>query len=58
MRMDSAIKYRRGACGFIYDPSAGDPMNGVAGKTPFEELPEKWNCPVCKVRKVRFSPTR
>ena len=58
MRMDAAISYRCEACGYVYDPNAGDPLNGVAAKTPFEELPAEWHCPVCQARKVKFSPTR
>ena len=38
MRMDAAIKYRCEVRGYTYDPDAGDPMNGIAEKTPFEEL--------------------
>ena len=58
MRMDAAIKYRCEVCGYTYDPNAGDPMNGIAEKTPFGDLPAEWNCPVCKARTVKFSPTR
>lgn len=31
-------------CGYIYDPEAGDPDNGIAPGTPFENLPEDWVC--------------
>jgi len=40
------MKYVCQVCGFIYDPEVGDPDNGVAPGTPFEELPEDWVCPV------------
>ena len=39
-------------CGYIYDPEAGDPDNGIAPGTPFENLPEDWVCPVCGLGKV------
>lgn len=27
-------------CGYVYDPAVGDPENGIAPGTPFEEIPE------------------
>ena len=47
-------KYRCTACGYIYDPEIGDPDNGIEPKTPFEELPDNWVCPVCGVGKDLF----
>ncbi|MDR2687810.1 MAG: rubredoxin [Oscillospiraceae bacterium] len=44
------------ACGYAYDPAAGDPDNGVAPGTPFENLPEDWACPLCGLDKGMFSP--
>ena len=41
-------------CGYVYDSSEGDPGNGVAPGTPFEDLPEDWVCPVCGVGKDMF----
>ena len=41
-------------CGYIYDPEAGDPDNGIAPGTPFENLPEDWVCPVCGLCKEVF----
>lgn len=41
-------------CQYVYDPVAGDPENGVAPGTPFEELPENWVCPVCGAGKDLF----
>ena len=41
-------------CGYIYDPEVGDPDNGLAPGTPFEELPEDWVCPVCSSPKEVF----
>jgi len=43
-------------CQYVYDPSVGDPSNGVPPGTPFEELPDEWVCPVCGVAKSMFVP--
>lgn len=47
-------KHRCIPCGWIYDPAKGDPDNGVAPGTPFEELPEDWSCPLCGADKESF----
>mgnify|MGYP001222986069 CR=1 FL=1 len=47
-------KYKCSICGYVYDPEAGDPDNGIKPGTPFEELPEDWQCPVCGVSKDLF----
>ncbi len=49
-------KYRCIACGYVYDPSEGDPDNNVPAGTPFEKLPEDWVCPLCGVEKRYFEP--
>jgi rubredoxin len=41
-------------CGYIYDPAAGDPDNGVAAGTKFEDVPDSWECPVCGASKDDF----
>lgn len=41
-------------CGYVYDPAVGDPDNGVAAGTAFEDLPEDWVCPVCGAPKDVF----
>ena len=38
-------------CGYVYDPELGDPDNGVAPGTPWEDVPEDWVCPVCGLGK-------
>ena len=43
-------------CGYVYDPEVGDPDNGIAPGTPFEELPDDWTCPLSGVGKTDFSP--
>lgn len=49
-------KYTCDLCGYVYDPAAGDPENGIAAGTPFENLPDDWVCPVCGAAKDQFSP--
>lgn len=41
-------------CGYVYDPAKGDPDNGVAPGTAFEDLPEDWVCPVCGAPREDF----
>ena len=41
-------------CGYVYDPEVGDPDNGIAPGTPWEEVPEDWECPVCGLGKDAF----
>lgn len=41
-------------CGYVYDPAEGDPENGVAAGTPWEELPHEWVCPVCGLEQSDF----
>ena len=53
---DTAMKYVCDICGYVYDPAAGDPDNGVAPGTPWEAVPEDWVCPLCGVGKDQFSP--
>ncbi len=43
-------------CGYVYDPAEGDPENGVAANTKFEDVPEDWVCPVCGAGKEDFTP--
>lgn len=47
-------KYVCTACSYVYDPKLGDPENGIAAGTPFEELPEEWVCPLCGLGKDVF----
>jgi rubredoxin len=50
-------KYVCNVCGYIYDPTEGDPDSGIAPNTNFEDLPDEWVCPICGVGKTDFSPT-
>ena len=47
-------KYECTVCGYIYDPELGDPDNGVEPGTPFESLPDSWECPICGAPKSDF----
>ena len=49
-------KYRCIICDYIYDPELGDPNNGIAAGTSFEDIPDDWNCPLCGVDKSNFEP--
>jgi rubredoxin len=41
-------------CHYVYDPAVGDPSRGIPPGTPFEDLPDAWYCPVCRVHKSMF----
>ena len=47
-------KYVCNVCGYEYDPAVGDPDNGIAPGTKFEDLPADWVCPLCSVDKSHF----
>jgi rubredoxin len=47
-------KYVCTVCGYIYDEEVGDPDNGVAAGTKFEDISEDWVCPLCGVPKSDF----
>lgn len=50
----AAVKYECSVCGYVYDPLLGDPEGDIPPGTPFEELPEDWQCPVCGASKDEF----
>ena len=47
-------KYVCSVCGYIYDEVAGDPDNGIAAGTKWEDVPEDFVCPLCGVGKDQF----
>ena len=49
-------KYKCTICKYEYDPAKGDPTQGIAPGTPFEQLPADWKCPRCKQGKEKFEP--
>lgn len=47
-------KFECEVCGYVYDESVGDPDNGIAAGTKWEDLPADWECPLCSVGKDQF----
>jgi rubredoxin len=47
-------KYVCLVCGYVYDEALGDPENGVAPGTKWEDVPDTWVCPVCGSSKDKF----
>jgi len=43
-------------CDYVYDPEEGDATQGIPPGTPFEDLPDDWECPDCGVGKEEFEP--
>jgi rubredoxin len=41
-------------CGWIYDEALGDPDEGIAPSTAWEDIPEDWSCPDCGASKEDF----
>ena len=48
-------KYVCEVCGWVYDEAVGDPDNGIAPGTKFEDLQEDFACTLCSVGKDNFS---
>ena len=46
-------QYECDLCGYVYDEAAGDPDNGIAPGTKWEDLPADWVCPPVRRRKGR-----
>lgn len=42
-------------CGYIYNPTIGDPECGIAPNTDFYELDAEWTCTICGAGKEEFS---
>jgi rubredoxin len=51
---DEGAVYRCTICGFEYKEKDGDPANGIAPGTKWEDLPDDWVCPLCKHPKSDF----
>ena len=49
------MKYICEVCGFVYDEEKGDPDNGIAPGTKWEDLPDDYVCPLCGVDTSQFS---
>lgn len=48
------MKYICSVCGYEYDEEAGDPANGIAPGTKWENVPDDFSCPLCGVGKNEF----
>ena len=55
--MASTKKYICTICGFIYDEKEGDPDSGISPGTPFEQIPDDWECPDCGATRTISNPT-
>ena len=51
---DEGAVYRCTICGYEYKEKDGDPANGIAPGTKWEDVPEDWVCPLCKHPKSDF----
>lgn len=51
---NNIAKYQCSVCGYIYDPSIGDPDSVIPAGTPFDDLPDDWTCPICGAAKDNF----
>lgn len=43
-------------CEYTYRPERGDPSQGIPPGTPFDDLPEDWQCPKCGASREKFYP--
>jgi len=41
-------------CGYLYDEALGDPDEGLAPGTRWEDIPDDWSCPACGTPKSDF----
>ncbi len=51
-------KYKCKTCGHVYDEQLGDPRQGIAPGTRWEDVPEDWGCPKCGAIKSMFTLMR
>ena len=42
-------------CGYVYDEAEGDPDNGIAPGTKWEDIPDDFVCPLCGMGKDGFN---
>jgi len=48
-------KYTCLVCGYVYDSVHGDPDQGIAPGTLFDDLPDDWTCPKCGAPLMDFT---
>jgi flavorubredoxin/rubredoxin len=58
VKEDTGGKYMCSVCRYVYDPAVGDPKGGIPPGTAFEDIPDDWVCPVCRVPKSMFKPVQ
>ena len=49
------MKFICNVCGYEYDEDLGDPDNGIAPGTKWQDVPDDFTCPLCGVGKEDFS---
>ena len=49
------MKYSCDACGYVYDEATGEPDEGIAPGTTWDDLPGDFTCPYCGAGKNEFS---
>lgn len=49
------MKYVCELCGWVYDEKVGDSELDIEPGTPFDELPEDFECPICYAGKEAFT---
>lgn len=47
-------KYQCRICGYVYDPSLGDPDSRHPPGTEYRRLPRDWVCPQCGASRGEF----
>ena len=52
--MKKYVFFEKGYDCTFFSPSVGDPDNGIAPGTAFEDLPDDWVCPICGLGKEVF----
>lgn len=55
LNLEKMKKYVCEVCGWEYDPEVGCPEAGIKPGTPWEEVPEDFECPLCSVGKDQFT---
>lgn len=47
-------KYMCLICGHVFDPSVGEPDQGISAGIAFKDLPSDWHCPICQATPDKF----
>ena len=47
-------KYKCKTCGHVYDEAVGDPRQGIAPGTRWDDISEDWVCSICGAPKSFF----